>query len=280
MFALPAILDQLTQATPPPIDPTQPFYCPHTAQNCYYTTTMASDPHWSNVIIFIQADGLNNGALVNEISDPINNPLIVSGLSTSYLTNTRAKYGSKSAYFNGSNLLANIVPKVSGYSLIVNDFTFEFWAFVENATAGGTFGGLYNPVNNSSQTGLQVRFLPTTGRFQAVVGGNTISPTTVCPSGEWFHYAISRQGSSVRVFVNGDVNHSGTSSTAITLSNINVIRLGNGGGTTAWLNGNLDSIRFTNGVARYTANFNPETDTYLNTTVTKGSPVCSSFYVI
>lgn len=271
MFGLTGVL---AQQLSPVVDPTALYYCPHTTQNCYYTTTMSSDPHWNNVIIFLQGEGLNNGLISNEISDPVSNSLIVSGNSSVYLSNARAKYGSHSIFFN--KLQSEILPKMSNQTFSISDFTFEFWAYVENAISGGTFAGLVGQKNNTVGT-FRLSFLPNTGYFQTLVG-NMNSPTTVCPTGQWFHYAVTRQGSSVRVFVNGILNHTGTSSTIIPISLTSKLRLGNGGGTTTWLNGYMDTIRFTNGIARYTTNFNPETDTYLNTTITRSGLSCSNFY--
>jgi hypothetical protein len=80
-------------------------------------------------------------------------------------------------------------------------------------------------------------------------------------AGTWNHIAVTRSGITVRLFVNGIVVATNTSS----LSLSNTLPLGVGIQTssiTNSLNGYLSDTRITKGVARYTANFTPPTEPF------------------
>ena len=72
----------------------------------------------------------------------------------------------------------------------------------------------------------------------------------------WFHFAVTRSGTAVRLFINGvqvgtDGVVTGTFGGAGTLT---VGNYGGGGASYGWT-GVFDEFRVTNGAARYTANF-------------------------
>jgi len=77
----------------------------------------------------------------------------------------------------------------------------------------------------------------------------------------WYHIAVTRSGSTFRSFVNGVVDRTFTSSSAIyTDATIpyNIGRVAYLSGT-FFFNGYMDDYRVTKGYARYTAAFTPPT---------------------
>jgi hypothetical protein len=80
---------------------------------------------------------------------------------------------------------------------------------------------------------------------------------------QWQHLAVSKDGSTFRLFINGVLVNSATSAQSISASTTNFLigtypdiaglPAGNN------YNGFLDDFRITLGVARYTANFTPPT---------------------
>lgn len=85
------------------------------------------------------------------------------------------------------------------------------------------------------------------------INGSNIS------TGVWNHYAVSRSGTSTKLFVAG--TQSGATFTDSTNYTQNQLTIANLPFTSLGfpLNGNMASLRITKGVARYTANFTPPT---------------------
>lgn len=78
----------------------------------------------------------------------------------------------------------------------------------------------------------------------------------------WYHVAVSRQGTSLRAFIDG--TQLGTTQT----NSVNYVRVNSdplyigqyfAGSANRYLNGYIDDLRITKGLARYTANFTPPT---------------------
>jgi len=73
----------------------------------------------------------------------------------------------------------------------------------------------------------------------------------------WYHVAASREGTSLRVFIDGVLVNTSTNSNNM---NFGRLRVGsNGSNTGEWFHGWMDELRITKGVARYTANFTAPT---------------------
>lgn len=145
------------------------------------------------------------------------------------------------------------------------DFTVEMWVYPQALT--GTFQILFI---NSADTGT-----PSNG-MAIYLGNNTynvsvadytlstpaaiINGTTVTPNG-WNHIAVSRTGSSIRLFINGVQSGIVTNTNTFTASNVGLgaAVTGVAGNGSRRFNGLIDGFRITQGVGRYTANFTPPT---------------------
>jgi hypothetical protein len=169
------------------------------------------------------------------------------------------KYGTGSLYFDGTTDYV-VQPSSVNYEYGTGDFTIEFWLYL-NST------GLQTIVSNLSAAtgGVQPHiYINTTIRYYTN-SADRITGASLS-SGQWYHIAVSRGSGSTRLFVNG--TQSG--STYADTNNYTTAPLGVGtyweaGApvTTNTLNGYIDDLRITKGVARYTANFTAPTSTIL-----------------
>jgi hypothetical protein len=168
------------------------------------------------------------------------------------------KFNTGSLFFDGSGdqLLGTTSPDlVFG----IGDFSIEAWVYQTQRNTlsdiischnyGVTADWLWS-INNSGNLFFQISSSGT--------GAQTSSSTV--PLNTWTHVSVTRQNGTVRQFINGVQTSSATYSTSIA----NTIRLSIGSATnlnaSSTFYGYIDDLRVTRGVARYTANFTPPTE--------------------
>ena len=183
----------------------------------------------------------------------IGNDLVTIG-STTASTST-IKYGTGSLYFNGtSNYLTapNNLPFVLG----TTDFTIECWVYTNSSatqriiSVGNIGGAPYDFVLVNSTTNVYVDFFDGTT--------DITSGTNYVPQNQWVYLAVTRQGTAVKVFINGAVSGSGTSSVNLTANGTATIGRYSQAAS-GYFSGYISDLRITKGVARYTAAFTPPT---------------------
>lgn len=160
--------------------------------------------------------------------------------------------------FNGSSQYLTTATN-AGLALGTSDFTVEYWVNFTAATNGTTvcsagsgansFDGLFGYVTLSNAF---VTYLSSTGSSWDIASGRSILSIT---TGQWYHIAFTRSGSTWRVFVNGTQVDTFTSAASLYQS-ASQFALGRGQ-TTGYFNGLLSNVRVIKGTALYTANFNP-----------------------
>ncbi|MDD2871264.1 MAG: fibrinogen-like YCDxxxxGGGW domain-containing protein [Candidatus Gracilibacteria bacterium] len=169
-------------------------------------------------------------------------------------SSTESKFGGYSAYFDGAGDSLTV-----GSSVSINgtgDFTVEYWM---NPTA---FGSSYrcqlaNDTSGGFATCVNSNGTITFGRSLVATDGTSTNSVNF---GQWNHIAISRSSGVLKIFINGVEGLSVSNSTNYVAGNI---RIGTDGGGSAFpFQGYIDDIRFTKGVARYTANFTPPTQEF------------------
>jgi len=162
------------------------------------------------------------------------------------------KYGTGSMSFNGSAstyLLTNSGPQVEFGS---GNFTIEMWVNFTTAPSNTVEYQLWHPVNHASgQKRLSILIYANTigiGYFGTNVAlTSALSWTT----GQWYYLAFVRNGSTWTIYRDGTSVASGT--------NTSTLDVASGYYTGPRINGYIDDLRITKGVARYTANFTPPT---------------------
>ncbi len=166
------------------------------------------------------------------------------------------KYGSGSLAFDGSGDYAYAISSVANSALGSGDWTVEFWLYTN---VGSTEMNIIDWRPPNTVGNYFTLYIKNTGILAYYVNGaDRITSGTAISTATWTHVAVSRSGTSTRMFINGTQSGSTYTDSANYLGVVDRPAIG-GAGTPAFshLNGYMDDIRVTRGVARYTQNFIP-----------------------
>ena len=167
--------------------------------------------------------------------------------------------GAGAVSFDGSGDYLNISSH-SDHDLGSGDFTVEGW-FKTSATIAdqAIIQKYYGPANyngwgillDSAGTGLRAAVFNGSNVQVDLFGGSNLN------DGAWHHFALSRSGTDLRLFVDGALTDSTTNSFNITATE--ALRIGRDFGNSSrdW-NGQMSNIRILKGTALYTSNFTPK----------------------
>jgi hypothetical protein len=211
----------------------------------------------------------NTSLLLNYTNAGILDNAMMNDLETvgnAQISTSVKKYGTGSMAFDGTGdyLLRD---STSLWDLGTGDFTVEFWVYFNSI---GSFNGIVaegtgiNGGGSPANSGWGAGYWSSVGwRFyrRTTGGTETFYTFSSTPStSTWYHIAYTRASSNLKCFVNG--TQIGTTQTSTdNFSRIDTTtpywigRMGSGGTLDNYLNGYIDDLRITKGVARYTANF-------------------------
>ena len=164
-----------------------------------------------------------------------------------------SKWDTGSMAFDGTGDYVSS-PTSPIYSFGTGDFTVESWVYFSALGADRTIADCWVTGTAGS---WQLNYLLSSTKFTWLVNTTTVVSSTTTPLiNTWYHVAVARSGSTVRIFVNGTLEASATLTTNLT--HTRPLTLGMQYSTvTKPMNGYLNDFRITNGIARYTANFTP-----------------------
>jgi hypothetical protein len=163
-----------------------------------------------------------------------------------------------SAYFDGTGDYLT-VPTNAALDFGTGDFTIEMWV---NFSALSTSRMLLDRWASGNGGSWQIYWRATGTSISFLVGASTVLLQD--PSGSnivantWNHVAVTRSGSTNRLFINGTQVASATNSTSLT----STLPLAVGTQVTTLTNyfqGYISNVRIVKGTALYTANFTPST---------------------
>jgi hypothetical protein len=237
----------------------------------------AVDEFFNRVTLLLPGNGTNGAQNNTFLDSSSNNFTITRNGNTTQGTFSPFSQTGWSNYFDGSSRLTigSSTPEAV-LQLGSGDFTIEMWVYTTSSSAAWQYAisNLNNGVGNLSWS---VRFYGSTGVISFLWGtsvsylgnveytssNNAISPNT------WTHVAITRSGSTFRIFANGTQVGTGTSSTAV-FSQTQQFYIGATNDNADRFNGYLSNLRVVKGGALYTSSFTPST-TPLTTSVSSGS---------
>ena len=175
------------------------------------------------------------------------------------LDTTVKKFGSAALKLDGSNDSIS-VPSSGDLGFGTNtDFTIEFWAYAN--TTGLTSATLFDLRDNGTDAeGISVAFRAA-GEVDMRVGTTTAITGSGAgiATGVWKHYALAREGTNTRLFVDGTQRGIKTSDTTDYGASKGLVIGADFDGASQNVTGWIDDFRIERGVAKYTANFTAPT---------------------
>ena len=184
------------------------------------------------------------------IADASTNALTITNTGTA-LVSGENPFGNYSMSFNGSSQYLT-VPQNTAFAFDTGDFTIEAWIYTTSSATQRIVS-----INNTTEfllvnTGSNVYL----NFFDGTVDNNTGS--NYVPQNQWVHIAVSRAGTSLKLFINGVL--SGTTTNSANLVSAGVVYIGRwAGGASNYFAGYISNLRVVKGTAVYTAAFTPPT---------------------
>ena len=175
------------------------------------------------------------------------------------ISTAQSKWGGGSIAFDGTgDYLLAPVDANQNYNFGTGDFTVECW-FYANSLSSTSYAGLMgcNNANVDGNTSAWAAYVRSNGIFFYGSTGTLTGVAGTVNTGVWNHYAVTRSGNTLRLFLNGTQTTSATVTGSYTNSTVG-FRVGDEpDSSNPAFNGYIDDLRITKGVARYTANFTP-----------------------
>jgi hypothetical protein len=165
------------------------------------------------------------------------------------VSTTIKKYGTGSMFFDGTG--DYLVTPSNQFNSLGTDFTIEAWVYptVASATYGLTVAGTYDGGTNG---GWSLVINRSTGGTYGIVfiHGNALQSTygTYLTANTWTYIAVTRSGSSLKLYLNGTVVTTTTYATADSV--IAPLYVGSQGTASSQFAGYIDDLRITRGYAR------------------------------
>jgi hypothetical protein len=183
---------------------------------------------------------------------------VLETLGNAQISTTQSKWGNSSMYFDGTGDYLTSIWNPANNIGSSTSWTIEFWGYV-----GASFG-TYCPMSfvqdGTNRWGIEIGASSTNVVFGTPGSTSFTHPSSLSTS-TWFHFALVRDGSTVKLYINGTASSSTSSFNLQSLSSSAVLFVGrnNVSGFFFDWNGYIDDLRITNGFARYTADFTPPT---------------------
>ena len=237
------------------------------------------DPQFNYVTMLLHGDGSAGGVAATGVGAGVSSTVTnfnadASTNNFNVAINGDAKSNNFTPY-QGEGYYSNSFDGSTGYlSMASNaalnfgtgDATVEFWFNASYATL--LYPGIFSSIDYNSAGSASIRY-NNTGYANKVfmyinTGGDpVISSTSTITFGVWAHVAFVRQGTSLKLYLNGVLD------TTVTISSGLGFNLSNGGtrigrgfdvdSTNGYFTGYLSNLRAVKGTAVYTSNFTPST---------------------
>ena len=156
-----------------------------------------------------------------------------------------------SVLFDGSGDYLTVGTS-NDYIFGTGDYTLECWAYFATLNSENSLASTHNADANWT-------WKVVSNKLRIYTGTTDVDGTSTIGTSSWFHFAVSRQSSTLRLFVNGINETTTTSTNNYTINNTLHIGAQQNNLAGTYINGYISNLRILKGTALYTANFTPPT---------------------
>ena len=214
------------------------------------------DPDYANVSALLLMNGTNGSTTITDEKGKT-----VTRNGSVAISTTKAVFG-QSAHFpntNGATQASHLIlPLSSDFVFGTGDFTIEYWVN-HNSFASGWFGQQWHMSIWGGPGSRELLIAVTNSKLETYVkGAASLSDSLTLVANTWYHVAIARKSGTIRMYINGELRQSAANTSDLNVTTqpfaigANLDSASNV--TSGGLDGYLDSVRITKGVARYTGN--------------------------
>lgn len=198
----------------------------------------------------------NTSLLLNATNAGIYDATAINNLETvgdAKVSTAQAKWGASSMYFdNAGDYLA--FPSANELTLGTGSYTVECWIYNLELVDSNTLFTWWNSGTDRRNVHIgatYINYASQSALYIHVLHGMVIN--------QWYHIALTYDGTTTRIFVNGVVKGTYAGTQMFTANAPFYIGAGGSSLTTDYFYGYIEDFRVTKGIARYTANFTPPT---------------------
>lgn len=226
------------------------------ASSTRVTTGTANDPHWDNVVSLLHFDG--------DLTDETGR--VWESVGSSVVSSAESVFGGSSLHAPTTAGLVRAANSVD-FDFGSGDFTIEFFLRPTSTTSWATYvgkresGSFYAPFliqrdGNSNRIRFSSAYAP--GSWPVII----TAPHP--PLNMWTHVVYERWGGVFLAFLGGVQVGSVNGGSNSLLTNTASLNIAADGDNLSGMNGYIDELRITKGIARYTENFTPPTEPFPN----------------
>lgn len=203
-------------------------------------------------------------------------------LGNAQLDTAQSKFGGSSLLLDGTGDYLTTPNTNNDFNFGTNDFTQEFFIrFNSITTVGDDNIVILDEYQDNTNRNLISFNAPSIGGninkfvYSGVNTGINITASISVTTGVWYHFAVVRNSGVITLYQDGIAltltDNTSPANNIPNLSSTLYIGTGfySGSPYPQYLNGWLDEVRISKGIARYTSNFTPTTNQYLTDSFTK-----------
>jgi hypothetical protein len=229
-------------------------------------STLQTSPQQSQTVFLASFDG-REGDTYYTSQDFGKRPCTFSGNTA--IDTTNKKFGVSSMGFDGTGN-GIVFPDSSDFDFGNGDFTCEGWYYFNSNAVMDLFARWEGSGNRTflfvKQTAGFELYITTNGSSTFQVGTTAQFPWLTSPIQQWVHIAICREGTTMRVYVDGtQIGSATTIGTSTIFNSIEPLKLGAHASVNQF-DGNMDNVRITKGACLYPGGtgFTPPTEAFVD----------------
>ena len=205
----------------------------------------------ADTVLLLHCDGTDASTTFTDSSDSAHT---ATANGDAQIDTAIKKFGTAAGLFDGTGDFLSI-PDSADWDFGTADFTIDFWVSFSTTSGNQTL------IDRTNGSDFRIS-KATNGNLVIEIEGTTpISETWDPAKDTWYHIALTRAGTDLKLFVNGTQLGS-TATDSSDMQGTNEIRIGTNEGDTLPFSGSMDEIRILKGTAAFTANFSVPDEPY------------------